>query len=415
MNSWALLEAEVRDKLRKHQIDPQQQGADFRELIEQVVQDYEQRALLGVVPALAQRSVTVKALQDVFAGAGPLQQFLDDPDVEEIWINGPHHVFIARHGASELTNVVLTDEQIQHVVEQLMRTSGRRLDLSSPFVDASLPSGARLHVAIPDVTRKHWAVNIRKYIAQASSVADMVRLGSLSSQAASFLDAAVASGLNVLVSGATQAGKTTMVRALAGSIRPQERVITAEEVFELALVRRDVVEMQCRQPNLEGRGEIPLRRLIKEALRMRPDRIIVGEVREAECLDLLIALNSGIPGMATIHANSARESLVKMCTLPLLAGENVTAQFVLPTVAAAVDVVVHLDRNAQGKRYCSEVLAVSGRVENGVVEAETLFTWDGRQLIRGTGAAPSPERFERAGYELTQLLGDSQGSAWAHS
>lgn len=168
-------------------------------------------------------------------------------------------------------------------------------------MDASLPDGSRLHVVIPDITRRHWAVNIRKFIARASRLEHLVELGTLTPQAARFLGAAVASGLNVLVSGATQAGKTTMLNCLGASIGARERVVTVEEIFELQLPLRDVVGLQCRQSNLEGVGEIPLRRLVKEALRMRPDRLIVGEVREAESLDMLIALNSGLPEISEAH------------------------------------------------------------------------------------------------------------------
>ena len=227
----------------------------------------------------------------------------------------------------------------------MLKCSGRRLDMSSPFVDAALPDGSRLHVVIPDITRSHWAVNIRKFVARASRLEHLVELGSLSPQAASFLAAAVASGLNILVSGATQAGKTTMLNCLAASIGSRERVITVEEIFELQFPLRDVVGLQCRQANLEGEGEIPLRRLVKEALRMRPDRLIVGEVREAESLDMLIALNSGMPGMCTIHANSAHDAITKLCTLPLLAGETL-GSFVVPTVASCIDLVVHCSRSA---------------------------------------------------------------------
>src|SRR5690606_24704893 len=169
--------------------------------------------------------------------------------------------------------------------------------------------------------------------------------------------AAVRSGLNVLVAGGTQAGKTTMLNCLASAIPPQERVVTCEEVFELKIGLRDVAAMQCRQPSLEGTGEGPLRRLGKEALRMRPSRILVGEVRQEESLDLLIALNSGLPGMATIHANSAREAVTKMCTLPLLAGSNVSSSFVVPTVASSIDLVVHLALHPDGRRRVQEIVA----------------------------------------------------------
>src|SRR5699024_8948830 len=178
------------------------------------------------------------------------------------------------------------------------------------------------------------------------------------------------------------AGKTTMINALAGSIPSMDRVITVEEVFELSLPVRDVVAMQCRPASMEGTGEVTLRRLIKEALRMRPDRMIVGEVREAEAFDLLIALNSGLPAMATLHANSAREALRKMSALPLLAGENISPDFVIPTVASAIDLVVHLELQRDGSRNISEVLAVSGRVENEIIETAPLFTRSDSTLVR---------------------------------
>lgn len=200
-----------------------------------------------------------------------------------------------------------------------------------------------------------------------------------------------------------------MVNALAGAIPPHERIITCEEVFELRLANRDVVAMQCRQPNLEGKGEVKLRRLVKEALRMRPDRIIIGEVREAESFDMLIALNAGIPGMCTVHANSAREAVTKMCTLPLLAGENVSSTFVVPTVASAVDLVVHLVLDRNGRRRVREIVAVTGRSEEGVVETAELFAQRGETLARSGGFPPDPERFERAGYDLAELLAQDSG------
>lgn len=167
---------------------------------------------------------------------------------------------------------------------------------------------------------------------------------------------------------------------------------------------RDVVGLQCRQPSLEGTGEIPLRRLVKEALRMRPSRIIVGEVRQAESLDLLIALNSGLPGMCTVHANSAREAIAKMCTLPLLAGENVGSRFVVPTVAGCIDLVVHIEMDRDGRRRVREVVAVPGRIEGDVVEIADLFTTRSERLTRADGYPPHIDRFERAGYDLTALL-----------
>lgn len=399
-----LLEGEVRELIRRRGLDPARDRDGVRALVDAAIADYDERSLLGLVDPLSDAEAAAKELVDAVAGLGPLQRYVDDPEIEEIWINEPGKVFVARSGRSELTTTILDHAQVRDLVERMLRTSGRRLDLSTPFVDASLPGGERVHVVIPDITREDWAVNIRKYVARASRLADLVALGSLTPQAATFLDAAVASGLNVLVSGATQAGKTTMVNALAGSIPATQRVITCEEVFELRLSARDTVALQCRQPNLEGVGEVPLRRLVKEALRMRPDRILIGEVREAESFDLLVALNAGIPGMCTVHANSAREAITKMCTLPLLAGENVTAHFIVPTVASALDLVVHLDLDRHGRRWVREVVAVTGRVEAGVVETATLFTRVDGALVRGAGFPPRQELFARAGYDLATLL-----------
>ncbi len=294
---------------------------------------------------------------------------------------------------------------MHHLVERMLRSSGRRVDLSAPFVDASMPDGSRLHVVIPDITRRHWAVNIRKFVVAADELDDLVRLGTLTASAARFLAAAVGSGLNILVAGGTQAGKTTMLNCLAAAIPAQERVVTCEEVFELKIPLRDVASLQCRQPSLEGTGEIPLRRLVKEALRMRPSRIVVGEVRQAESLDLLIALNSGLPGMCTVHANSAREAVTKMCTLPLLAGANVSSSFVVPTVAGSVDLVVHLALEADGHRRVQEIAALPGRVEGEVIEVADVFVRRDDQLVRADGFPPHPDRFARAGHDLARLLG----------
>lgn len=399
-----IVEREVRELIRRRGVDPARDPDGVRALVTAAIADYDERSVLGAVPRLDDAEAVRRHVVDAVAGLGPLQRYLDDDSVEEVWINSPSQVFCARGGVAELTTTILTEEQVRDLVEQMLRSSGRRLDLSSPFVDAQLPGGERLHVAIPDVTRRHWAVNIRKHVVRASSLDDLVALGSLPAAAAAFLAAAVRAGLNVLVSGATGTGKTTLLNALAGAIPARERVVSCEEVFELRLAVRDWVALQCRQPNLEGTGEIPLRRLVKEALRMRPSRLLVGEVREAEALDLLLALNAGLPAMCTIHANSAREALTKLCTLPLLAGENVAAAFVVPTVAAAVDLVVHLDLDATGRRAVREVLAVPGRVEAGVVETAEVFGTRGGRLVRGDGYPPRPERFARLGIDLATLL-----------
>jgi len=401
----AIVEDEVRELVRRRGIDPVAEGGAVRQLVDEVVGDYRDRAVTAALPPLGDPSHVTRRVVDAVAGFGPLQPFLDDPEIEEIWINEPGRVFVARRGRSQLTTLILSSDEVADLVERMLRSSGRRIDLSTPFVDAMLPDGSRLHVVIPQITRTHLAVNIRKFVLSIATLDELVALNSISVQAANFLEASVVAGLNILVSGGTQAGKTTMLNALCAAIPARERTVTVEEVFELQLQLPDVVAMQTRQANLEGTGEIPLRRLVKEALRMRPSRLIVGEVRQAECLDLLIALNSGIPGMCTLHANSAREALLKMCTLPLLAGENVSAAFVVPTVATSVDLVVHLGTDAGGHRRVREIVGVPGRIESDVIEVADIFTSRGNQLERAGGFPPHADRYEQAGVDLISTLG----------
>ncbi|MGH2734078.1 MAG: CpaF family protein [Actinomycetota bacterium] len=405
MNSGPLpiVETEVRELVRRRGLDPAKVGRDgVAGVVDEVLVDYEARVQTSRLPRIDDRKRLAQEVVDRVAGLGPLQALLDDPDVEEIWMNGPGRVFCARNGMHVLTNISLSDEQTRDLIEKMLRTSGRRLDLSSPFVDATLLDGSRLHVAIPDITRRHWAVNIRKFVLRAHTLEELARLGSLNSVTVRFLEAAVRAGLNIVVSGGTQTGKTTMLNCLASSISARERVITCEEVFELRVPLPDVVSMQTRQANLEGQGQITLRRLIIEALRMRPDRVLVGEVRQQEAFDLLVALNSGLPGMTSIHANSALEALTKLVTLPLLAGENVSHRFVVPTVASSIDLIVHLTQD-RGRRYVNQILGVTGRLEGDVIETVSLFERRG-ETLRWTGQQPPrPERFAQVGISLAEI------------
>ena len=398
------LDASLRDAVRREALDPQRDPAAVRRLAARLVAEHDERSLTGAVLPLPDAGTAVDELVARISGFGPLQRYLDDSEVEEIWINDPSRVFVARAGKHELTTTILTTAQVTELVERMLKSSGRRVDVSQPFVDAMLPQGHRLHVVLEGIARGFSAVNIRKFVVKAARLDDLVGLGSLSAQAAKFLDAAIVSGLNVLVSGGTQAGKTTLLNCLASAIPGHERVISVEEVYELRFHHPDWVALQTRQQGLEGTGEVRLRDLVKESLRMRPSRIIVGEVRSEECLDLLLALNAGLPGMASLHANSAREALVKMCTLPLLAGENISPRFVVPTVAASVDIVVHLGIDRHGVRRVQEVVGVPGRVENDVIETEALFVRRGVELVRAQGMPPRREHFERAGLDLASLL-----------
>ena len=400
---------EVRELIRRRGVDPISDQRSTRLLIDEVIGHYEERVPTSSLPPLMDRPGTARFVFDSLAGFGPLQRFLDDREIEEIWVNQPGKVFVARNGRSELTTTVLSPGEVRDLVERMLKPSGRRLDLSSPFVDALLPDGSRLHAVIPDITREHLSLNIRKFVVAANGLEDLVARGSMTAHAARFLEAAVVAGLNIIVAGGTQAGKTTLLNTLINSIPPRERVITCEEVFELRPNLPDIVAMQTRQPNLEGHGEIRLRRLIKEALRMRPSRIVVGEVRQEESLDLLIALNSGLPGMCSVHANSAREAVIKLCTLPLLAGENVTAAFVVPTVATSIDLVVQVGIDPDGHRRVREIIALPKRVENGVVEIANIFASRGPDLVRADGYPPHADRFVRHGIDLPALLNGRRG------
>lgn len=392
-----LVEERVRAEVRRLGIDPMHEREVVRGLVNEAVNDHAAEDPLRA-------DEIAQGIYDAVAGFGPLQQYFDDPKIEEVWINSPGRVFVAREGCSQLTSTVLAEAEVRMLVERMLRWSGRRLDMANPFVDAMLPDGSRLHVVIPEITRRHWSVNIRRFVVRATHVGDLVDTGTLTSQAADFLDAAVVSGLNVLVAGGTQAGKTTLLNGLLGCVPGRERIISCEEVFELSLQHPDWIAMQTRDASLEGGGEIPLRRLVKEALRMRPTRLVVGEVRQAEALDLLIAMNSGVPSMATLHANSAREAVTKLCTLPLLAGGNIGPEFVVPTVAGCVDIVIHTATDRHGRRKVREIAALSGRVENNTVELAEIFTSRDGMLTRAGGYPPHADRFSAHGFDVVELL-----------
>ena len=396
-----IVERDVRELLQKRELSLES-DAELGHLVDEVVHDYRDRYLSGGLPALGEGDA--RLLRERITGFGGLTALLEDPEIEEVWINEPGRVFVARRGEHELTTVVLDRGDVEEIVERMLARAGRRLDRAHPFVDARLPDGSRLHVAIPPIT-DHWAVNIRKFVGlRAQSLSELVALGSCSRPAAEFLDAAVRAGLSIVVAGAVGAGKTTLLGCLMASIPARERVVTCEEVFELNAPRPDVVAMQCRQANLEGEGAVTLRDLVRESLRMRPDRIVVGEVRGAESLDMLLALNSGAAGMTSVHANSARESLRKLTTLPLLAGENIDRRFVSSTVAACVDLVVFC-RRGEGGRAITEILAVGDQVSDGEeLTVGTLFSGAGTDL-RWTGEVPrGAERFAQAGIDLGTVL-----------
>ena len=307
-----------------------------------------------------------------------INNLLNDSTVEEIWINSPGKIFIARNGISELTNNVLSENEIVVLLEQLLRNSGRRLDVTHPFVDAFLPDGSRLHAVIPNITQKWPAINIRKFKDSNLKLNDLFENKMFSAQIYNFLREINKSAKNVIISGTTGAGKTTFLSALLNTLPRKTRIVTCEEVFELKLNSIDQVALQTRDENLDSVGEIDLRRLIKEALRMRPDRLVLGEVRQAEALDLLIALNSGICGMATIHANSAKDAINKLFLLPLLGGPNIQEEFIKRTVSNVINYIIHLSRNQTGFRYISEIIEIQPTNNQNYFEINEIYSQDNK-------------------------------------
>jgi pilus assembly protein CpaF len=257
VSAVSIIDAEVRELVRRRGVDPVIDPGAVRRLVDDVVAEYEDRSVGGGLPALDDAQQVAREVFDAVAGFGPLQRYFDDPTIEEIMVNEPGRVFIARQGRNELTTTILSESELRDLVERMLKTSGRRVDLSSPFVDALLPDGSRLHVVIPDITRRHWAVNIRKFIVRATHLDELVELGTLTPAAAAFLEAATVSGLNIIVAGGTQAGKTTLLNCLAGEVPARERVVTCEEVFELRIP-------QYRQAGFDGTGEVRVSRHIKE-------------------------------------------------------------------------------------------------------------------------------------------------------
>jgi pilus assembly protein CpaF len=348
-------------------------------------------ASLGEPPLPDSEGVIQRVLDDIL-GLGPLQPLLDDPSIEEIIVNGPNRVFAIAGGKKQLTDVFFEDdEELLRLVRRAIGPLGRRLDETSPMVDARLPDGSRLNAVIPPLTARWTFVTIRKFLLRAHTLDDLVRLNTLSAEAASFLEAAVQAGLNTLISGGTGSGKTTCLNALGSSIEGAgERVVTIEETQELLLESTlpDCVALQARMPNVEGAGGISIRSLVKNALRMRPTRIIVGEVRGGEALDMLSAMNSGHDGsMCTIHANGPRQALSKLGMYALMAEEELPPKAVTEMIAEAIQLVVHLRLEAgSGRRVVESIYEVTGLEEDAIAGSELFALAAGS--LRWTGIRP---------------------------
>lgn len=304
---------------------------------------------------------------------GFLGDLLADPTVEEIIVIGGERTFVVRDGVKELIPAVADSDTVRRIADQLLAGTGRRLDLSSPIVSAQLADGSRVHITGPPVTHPdRLNIQIRKFVVTASGLDDLVAKGTITEESAALLRQAIRADRSVLIAGAPGAGKTTLVNCLLREVQPDRRVVTCEEVFEIDADLPDMTQMQTRMEGLDGGAAITLRDLVREALRQRPDRIVVGEVRGPEALDMLMALNAGCSGLATVHANSAPDALDKLVSYSVLAGENVAIPFVRSTVASVIDLVVFLRRIGR-RRVVEEIVTVPNRLVDGAFAPETRF------------------------------------------
>ena len=354
--------ADLADELRFRLIEQRRVAAasggaaatDLPEEVRALVE--KEAALLG--PA-TRAEVAARIVRDT-VGLGPLEDLLADPSVEEVMVNGPDHVYVERAGRIEAVDVRFPDEEeLRNAIERILAPLGRRIDELSPMVDARLADGSRVNVVIPPLAVDGPALSIRRFGAARPGPQELVERGSLSRAQCDLLDRAVAGRRSVLVSGGTGAGKTTLLNALSSFIDPAERIVTIEDAAELRLQQRHVVRLESRPASVEGKGEVSVRDLLRNALRMRPDRIVIGEVRGVEALDLLTALNTGHEGaLSTVHANSATDALNRLETLALMAGVGLPHEAIAEQVQRGVDLVVHVERGADGSRRVAEIAEV---------------------------------------------------------
>ncbi|MDW8366045.1 MAG: CpaF family protein, partial [Abditibacteriales bacterium] len=320
-----------------------------------------------------QAQLTADLLNEIL-GLGPIEPLLNDPDVSEIMVNGPHQVYVERHGKLELTEYKFRDNaHVMQIIERIVSPLGRRIDERSPMVDARLPNGSRVNAIIPPLAIDGPILTIRKFSQDPLTMSDLINMGTLSREAAMFLQAAVETRLNIIVSGGTGSGKTTTLNVLSSFIPPDERIVTIEDAAELQLRQEHVVRLEARPPNVEGMGEVTIRDLVRNALRMRPDRIIVGECRGAEALDMLQAMNTGHDGsLTTAHANSPRELLSRLETMVLMAGLDLPVRAIREQIAGAVQVIVHQQHMRDGTRRITHITEVVG-MEGDVITLQDLF------------------------------------------
>jgi pilus assembly protein CpaF len=375
------------------------------------------RAGLADEPGIARddRERLVEEIADDILGHGPLERPLGDDSVTEVMINGPYDVWVERNGRLHETPIRFTDEShLRRIINKIVAEVGRRVDESSPMVDARLPDGSRVNAVLPPLSLTGPLVTIRKFSKKRWNLDDLVGMGTMTREAVEFVTNCVRAELNILISGGTGSGKTTLLNAMSTAVPNDERIVTIEDAAELRLNQRHVLRLESRPKNIEGEGEIAIRELVRNSLRMRPDRIIVGEVRGAEALDMLQAMNTGHDGsLCTVHANSSRDALSRIETMVLMAGYDLPVRAIRQQVASALDLVVHLERLQDGSRRVTSITEVQ-RMEGDVITMQELFefkvdrvTSEGTVVggLKPTGLRPTfIQKFEKHG--LTVDLGN---------
>jgi pilus assembly protein CpaF len=367
-----------------------------------------------------ERATIIAEIEDDTLGVGPIQRLLEDRTVTEIMVNGHDTIYVERSGAITLTPLRFVDEDhLRRVIDRIVARVGRRIDESSPLVDARLSDGSRVNAVIPPLAVRGSSLTIRKFSERPFSVEDLIGFGSFTRPMAEFLDGCVKAKLNILVSGGTGTGKTTLLNVLSSFIPHNERIVTIEDAVELKLQQDHVIVLESRPPNIEGSGEITIRDLVRNSLRMRPDRIVVGECRGGEALDMLQAMNTGHDGsISTIHANAPRDCIARLETLVLMAGMDLPLRAIREQVASAIDVIVQIQRLRDGSRRVTHVTEVVG-MEGDTVVLQDAFTFDysagfaadGRHLgaARATGLRPRfLDRFDEAGVPYSLSLFDPE-------
>lgn len=351
--------------------DTEQLRSSVQRIVEEALKANKTPLSVGESAQLA-REVT-----DDVLGHGPIERLLQDPTVTEVMVNGPRRVFVERDGKIELTKSRFLDEDhLRHVIGRIVAAVGRHIDETTPMVDARLPDGSRVNAVFPPLSIDGPYLTIRKFSVDALTVEDLIGFGTLTAPVATLLEAAVRGKMNILVSGGTSTGKTTLLNVLSSFIPSDERIITIEDAKELQLRQIHVLSLEARPPNTEGKGEVAIRELLRNSLRMRPDRILIGECRAGEALDMLQAMNTGHEGsLTTVHANSPRDALSRVETMTLMAGFDLPVRVVRDQMSSALDLIVHLSRMRDGSRRVTHVTEV-GRMEGEVILLQDIFLFD---------------------------------------